>query len=142
MGLSPGGLPVVAVDLTSAACAGQIAGIDLSAEREVIVFLFAVMGLQQLTFAALHFGVALRYRSFVPLLISLETLKQAVAVVILWFYKPLPVSAPGKYGALVLLPVLALGLFLSLRAPARPRAAPAAAGQGQRLRLETVGWWV
>jgi hypothetical protein len=58
------------------------------------------MGLQQLTFAALHFGVALRYRSFVPLLLSLETLKQAVAVVILWFYKPLPVAAPGKYGAL------------------------------------------
>lgn len=52
-----------------------------------------------------------------PLLLSLETLKQAVAVVILWFYKPLPVAAPGKYGAVVLLPVLALGLFLSLRAP-------------------------
>ena len=75
------------------------------------------MSLQQLTFAALHFGVALRYRTFVPLLLSLETLKQTVAVVILWFYKPLPVGAPGKYGAVVLLPVLALGLFLSLRAP-------------------------
>ncbi len=108
--------------------AGQIAGIDLSRERAVIVFLFAVMGLQQLSFAALHFLVALRYRSFVPLLLSLETLKQAVAVVILWLYKPLPVAAPGKYGALVLFPVLALGLFLSLRAPARARAAPAAAG--------------
>lgn len=40
--------------------AGQIAGIDLSRERAVIVFLFAVMGLQQLSFAALHFLVALR----------------------------------------------------------------------------------
>ena len=76
------------------------------------------MGLQQLSFAALHFLVALQYRSFVPLLLSLETFKPIVAVVILWLYKPLPVAAPGKYGALVLLPVLALSLFLSLRTPA------------------------
>ena len=48
-------------------------------------------------------------------------------MLILWLYKPLPVAAPGKHGALVLLPVLALGLFLSLRAPARTRAAPAEA---------------
>ncbi len=41
MGLSPGGLAVMAVDVTSAACEGQIAGIDLLAECEVIVFLFA-----------------------------------------------------------------------------------------------------
>jgi hypothetical protein len=51
----------------------------------------------------------------VPLLLALETLKQSVAVVVLWLYKPLPVAAPGKYGAVVLLPVLALALFLSAR---------------------------
>jgi len=100
--------------------AGRIAGIDLSENREVIVFLFAVMGLQQLAFAVVDLTVALRYRSFVPFLLALETLKQGGAVVILWVYKPLPVDAPGTYGALILLPLLALALFMSLR-PSRAR---------------------
>lgn len=108
--------------------AGQIAGIDLSGDREVIVFLFAIMGLQQLAFGSLHLAVAVRYRSFVPLLLTLETLKQGVAV--LCFYKPLPVEAPGKYGAIVLLPMLALALFLSLRARRGPEPAPTPAEVG------------
>ena len=99
--------------------AGQIAGIDLLQARDVIVFLFAVMGLQQLAFGAIEFIVALRYRAFVPLLLGLETLKQGVAVIVVWFYKPLPVEAPGKYGAPVLLLVLALALFMSLRSRTR-----------------------
>jgi hypothetical protein len=94
---------------------GQIAGIDLSQSREVIVFLFAVMGMQQLAFSALELAVALRYRSFVPLLLCLETLKQGAAVVVIWFYKPLSVAAPGKYGAVVVLPVVALALWMSFR---------------------------
>ncbi len=40
--------------------AGRIAGIDLSGDREVIVFLFAIMGLQQLALGALDLAVALR----------------------------------------------------------------------------------
>ena len=95
--------------------AGRIAGIDLSGDREVIVFLFAIMGLQQLAFGALHLAVALRYRSFVPFLLALETLKQGIAIAVVWFYKPLPLDAPGKYGAIVLLPMLAIALFMSLR---------------------------
>ena len=100
--------------------AGQIAGIDLSEGGDVIVFLFAVMGLQQLAFGALDLVVALRYRVFVPLLLALETLKLGVAVIVMWFYKPLPVAAPGKYGALVVFPVLVLALFMSLRSRAQP----------------------
>ena len=110
--------------------AGQIAGIDLSGDREVIVFLFAIMGLQQLALGSLHLAVAVRYRSFVPLLLTLETLKQGVAVAVLWFYKPLPVEAPGKYGAIVLLPMLALALFLWLRARRGPEPAPTPAEVG------------
>jgi uncharacterized protein (TIGR03382 family) len=33
----------------------------------------------------------------------------------MWVYKPLSVPAPGKYGALATLPLLALALYLSLR---------------------------
>jgi hypothetical protein len=102
--------------------AGQIARIDLSEGREVIVFLFAVMGLQQLAFGALDLVVALRYRVFVPLLLGLETLKLGTAAIVMWLYKPLPVDAPGKYGALVVLPVLIVALFLSLRTRGRASA--------------------
>jgi len=112
--------------LASDGGAGQIAGIDLSQARDVIVFLFAIMGAQQLAFGALDLVVALRCRAFVPLLLALETLKLAVAVIIMWLYKPLAVEAPGKYGALIVLPVLALALFLSLRSrsPANAGAVP------------------
>lgn len=106
--------------------AGQIAGINLSQARDVIVFLFAVMGLQQLAFGALDLMVALRYRMFVPLLLALETLKVGVAVIIMWFYKPLSVEAPGKYGALIVFPVLALALFMSLRSRTQAGAGAAA----------------
>lgn len=95
--------------------AGQIAGIDLSENRQVIIFLFAVMGLHQLAFGVLDLVVAMRYRSFVPLLLTLETVKQAIAVAVMWFYKPLPVEAPGKYGAILVLLLLALALLLSFR---------------------------
>jgi hypothetical protein len=95
--------------------AGRIAGIDLSENREVIVFLFAVMGLHQLAFGVLDLVVALRYRSFVPLLLTVETVKQAIAVAVGWFYKPMPVEAPGKYGAILLLLLLLPALLLSLR---------------------------
>jgi hypothetical protein len=108
--------------------AGQIAGINLSQARDVIVFLFAIMGLQQLAFGALDLMVALRYRVFVPLLLALETLKLGGAVIIMWFYKPLPVDAPGKYGALILFPVLALALFMSLRSRTQAGAGAAPAG--------------
>lgn len=105
--------------------AGRIAGIDLALGGEVIVMLFAVMGLDQIAWGVVDLVVALRQRSFVPIVLALALAKQALGAVVMWLYKPLPVPAPGKYGALVTLPLLALALHLSLRerpaagAPAR-----------------------
>ena len=106
--------------------AGRIAGIDLSRGGDVIVMLFAIMGLDQISWGAVDLYVALRQRTFVPLVLALTLAKQAVAAVVIWLYKPLSVPAPGKYGALLTLPLLALVLWLSLR-PARrvPREAHA-----------------
>jgi hypothetical protein len=95
--------------------AGRIAGIDLARNREVIVMLFAVMGLDQLVWGAVDLFVALRQRSWVPIALALSLAKQAVGAAVLWLYKPLPVPAPGKYGALLSLPLLAIALYLSLR---------------------------
>lgn len=76
----------------------------------------------------IHLFVALRYRSFVPFLLAIELLKQLVAVWVIWSYKPLPVNAPGKYGALVLLPLFVVAFLLSLRQRKEAPTAPKKAG--------------
>ena len=95
--------------------AGRIAAIDLTHSPEVIVFLFAVMGVEQLVTAAIDFAVALRFRALVPAWLGVHLLRQIGAVTILWFYKGLPVPAPGKYGAVVVLPIIAMALWAALR---------------------------
>jgi hypothetical protein len=100
--------------------AGQIAGLDLAHGGDVIVMLFAVMGIHQILWGVLNLLVGLRYRAFVPLLLALQTIEQALAIWVLWFFKPLSVPAPGKFGVLVTFPILALALWASLRPRARP----------------------
>jgi hypothetical protein len=95
--------------------AGQIAGIDLTRGGDVIVMLFAVMGASQIVWGVLNLLVALRYRTFVPLVLFLQLVQHSLAAWILWIFKPLSVPAPGKYGVLATLPVLAIALWLSLR---------------------------
>ncbi len=101
--------------------AGQIAGIDLTRGGDVIVMLFAVMGASQILWGALDLLVALRYRAFVPLLLLLQLVQHGLAAWILWIFKPLSVPAPGKYGVLATLPVLAIAVWLSLRRPSPSR---------------------
>jgi hypothetical protein len=95
--------------------AGRIAGIDLTQGGDVIVMLFALLGLDQIAWGAIDLAVALRQRALVPIVFALTLAKQAVGAFVMWVYKPLSVPAPGKYGALATLPLLALALYLSLR---------------------------
>ena len=97
--------------------AGRIAGIDLREGGEVIVMLFAGMGLTQLLTGVVDLSVGLRFRALTPLLVGFHLVQQIGAAWIVWLYKPLSVPAPGKYGALVLIPVAALALWASLRQP-------------------------
>jgi hypothetical protein len=100
--------------------AGRIAGIDLTQGGAVIVMLFAVMGIDQIAWGVIDAAVALRWRAFVPLVWAITLAKQLAGALVMWVYKPLPVPAPGKYGALVTLPVLAFALWASLR-PVTPK---------------------
>jgi hypothetical protein len=100
--------------------AGRIAGIDLTQGGAVIVMLFAVMGIDQIVWGVIDAAVALRWRAFVPLVWAITLAKQLAGAGVMWIYKPLPVPAPGKYGALVTLPVLAFALWASLR-PVTPK---------------------
>ena len=95
--------------------AGRIAGIDLTQGGDVIVMLFALLGLDQIAWGAIDLAVALRQRVLVPIVFALTLAKQSVGAFVMWVYKPLSVPAPGKYGALATLPLLALALYLSLR---------------------------
>jgi len=104
--------------------AGRIAGIDLARNGEVIVMLFAVMGLDQIAWGAVDLAVALRQRSLVPVVLAIALAKQALGAAVMWLYKPLPVPAPGKYGAVLTLPLLALALHLALRERRAPLDSP------------------
>jgi len=101
--------------------AGRIAGIDLAQGGAVIVMLFAVMGIDQIVWGAIDAAVALRWRAFVPLVWAITLVKQVAGAFVMWVYKPLPVPAPGKYAALLTLPVLAFALWASLRPPTQER---------------------
>jgi hypothetical protein len=116
MNLVRGGIHLFAAD----GGAGRIAGIDLTQGGAVIVMLFAVMGIDQIVWGAIDAAVALRWRAFVPLVWAIALAKQLAGAGVMWVYKPLPVPAPGKYGALVTLPVLAFALWASLR-PVTPK---------------------
>lgn len=94
--------------------AGRIAGIDLTGGGAVIVMLFAVMGVDQIVWGAIDAAVALRWRAFVPLVWAIALAKQLAGALVMWVYKPLPMPAPGKYGALLTLPVLAFALWAAL----------------------------
>jgi hypothetical protein len=109
--------------------AGSIAGIDLSANGAVIVHMLAVIGIDQLVWGAIQAVTALRWRRWIPLVLLVTLVKQALGAFTLWVWKELPVAAPGKYGALVTLPLVALAFWLSL-----PRHGVAGLGASAELR--------
>jgi hypothetical protein len=103
--------------------AGRIAGIDLTQNAAPIVSLLAAVGLDQLAWGVIELGAVTRYRRWIPTVLAFLLAKQAAAVWLLWSWKPLGVEAPGKLGALVALPLVALAFLLSLRE--RPTTKPA-----------------
>lgn len=95
--------------------AGSIAGIDLSLNGAVVISLMAVIGVDQLAWLVIELAVVTRYRRWIPALLALLLAKQIAAAWLLWAAKPLGVEAPGKLGALVAVPLVAIALWLSLR---------------------------
>ena len=95
--------------------AGRIAGIDLGVNGAPVVSLLAAVGLDQLAWGVIELGVVTRYRRWIPTLLSFLLAKQLGSAWLLWLWKPLGVEAPGKLGALVGVPLVALAFWLSLR---------------------------
>jgi len=96
--------------------AGSIAGMDLSAGRDGIVFAFALWGSAQLVYAAIQLVVVFRYRSLVPfmyLMLIVETLLR----MLVGRMKPVAFThtPPGAIGNYVVLPLAFLMLALCFR---------------------------
>ena len=83
----------------------SIAGLDLSNARETILFFIGAVGVGQITLGAVDLLVALRYRSMVLPLLIIHVLGLSLGV-FHFFWRPLPVTVPGFYGA-----VFSLALF-------------------------------
>ena len=95
--------------------AASIAGIDLSQNGEVILSLFAAAGVGQLLMGVVDLAVGLRFRALAPLLVGYYFVQQIAVSLVIWFWRPMPLEAPGKYGAVVMIAIAGVALFCALR---------------------------
>lgn len=101
--------------------AGSIAGIDLSQNGRVVVAVFAWAGATQIVFGLVMLLGSLRYRSFVPLIYALTLVERTLHALNAWVLKGGGAShhPPEHYAVLVGVPLLAVGLVMSLREGSR-----------------------
>lgn len=101
--------------------AGVIAGLDLTHNRHTVIGTVAWMGSLQIAHGIGLMAIAWRYRELVPLFLGLALLERVLISLAAWVTKPNPVGhhPPGHYGSLILVPVLAAVLALSLRTRTR-----------------------
>lgn len=90
--------------------AGVIAGFDLSHSRQTILFLFAVMGVDQLSVGVVDLIIAFRARALALPALWFHTLQLTAAEIVFVLYKPAPGRPPGMIGAPIVLVVLWLAL--------------------------------
>jgi hypothetical protein len=97
--------------------AGVIAGLDVGDRAELVRSLFAWEGATQLAYGMVMLAVALRYRPLVPLLLVSILVERGLMALQGWVLRP-PASGhhpPEHFASLVVLPVAATFLVLSLR---------------------------
>jgi hypothetical protein len=97
--------------------AGVIAGLDLSHNPTMIFGMFAWAGATQIAHGIVTLAVALRYRTLVPLFLIVSFIERLLLSWSGWI-KHLPISGhhpPQHYASLILLPIILLFLWLSVR---------------------------
>ncbi len=96
--------------------AEAIAGLDLGAERSLVIGVFAWMGATQIPYGLAQLAVATRYRSLVPLFLALALIERALAAIAGWITKgaDAPHHPPEHYVVVALVPVILTFLTLSL----------------------------
>ena len=97
--------------------AGSIAHFDLNNEgAAALLFMFAALGLSQITFTLFQWIVIFRYRSLIPLTLGLMLFSNILGLYA-HFFKPIPNSPPGQIGSYVLTIILPIMFLLSLAEP-------------------------
>jgi hypothetical protein len=109
IGVLDGGIHLFAPD----GGAGRLSSISLRRAGRETVFLLAIMGVHEIFLGFIEMLVAVRYREFLPLFLGLALLMQIGIVYVTWVHKPLPSTALGKYGSLVVLPLILILLILA-----------------------------
>lgn len=94
-----------------------IAGLDLGAQRSLVIGVFAWMGATQIAYGLAQLAVALRYRPLTPLFLTLALIERTLAAIAGWVTKGADAThhPPEHYIVVVLIPVIAVYLALSLR---------------------------
>ena len=90
----------------------MIAGLDTSAAPQIVLSFIAAVGAGQLTLALVDFATILFHRAFVRPLLLIHLAQEAMAVFLLFAWRPLPHAVPGQWGALAVLVVV--GFFAAL----------------------------
>jgi hypothetical protein len=93
-----------------------IAGLDLGAQRGLVIQVFAWQGATQLALGFGMLAVALRYRPLTPLFLALLILERGLMTLLAWVLKPGSGHHPPEHYASPVTVVLAMAfLVLSLR---------------------------
>jgi hypothetical protein len=86
--------------------AERIAGFDLDQNRDVVLFLFAALGVDQLTMGVIDWVIAFRAPALAVPWLWVHALKQTATLAVLTFVKPIPGTPPGERVAPVVLVLL------------------------------------
>lgn len=97
--------------------AGVIAGLDLGAAGQRTISLFAWAGATQIVWGVVLILTAIRYRTLVPLMLTLKSCELALHAFNAWIFKSAAnvVHPPEHYADLIALPILLAALAMSLR---------------------------
>jgi hypothetical protein len=96
-------------------CAHSIAGLDLAPNRQTILSLFAILGMQQIVTGVFEVFVLAFRRDLVLLALSFQAALTLAGVINLYFYRVLPVPVPGAPFNAVLLVALLISLGIMTR---------------------------
>lgn len=99
--------------------ASRIAGLDLTHNPTIILGLFAWAGATEIAHGIVTLLVAIRYQTLVPLFLAVSLLERILLAWSAWV-RHAPARGhhpPEHYSSLILLPVIALFLWLALKEP-------------------------
>ena len=82
-----------------------IAGLDIGNgdQRQIIISIFATLGASQIVWSALQIYVLFYAKKMVPLILTLTTILTGMGVIIIYVFKPLPITAPAHNNVYILI---------------------------------------